>query len=212
MGFDLKVSLDNIIPLTYARDHFSTIVNEVQSDKMYILTKGGKPAIALIDVRYLEQLTGGQIQKSQIKEEINKNPEQVGLPKMVGHDSAPPFSSLKFKPTPPPPLSSTNPPASKPTPPITPPKPVEPKPTPPPPPPAPKPEPKPVEPPPAPKEPGSLILPDDETKKPDSADNDNAKIEVEFSTDAADLETSATHSDNSDAKKSTDEVEDMEIG
>ncbi|MGA2666755.1 MAG: type II toxin-antitoxin system Phd/YefM family antitoxin [Patescibacteria group bacterium] len=112
---DLKVALENIIPLTYARDHFSNIVNEVQRDKMYILTKGGKPAIALIDVRYLEQLTGGLIKKAEIKEEIDKNPEQVGLPKMVEHHAEPPknpsappppsqnFGSLKFKPSVPPP-------------------------------------------------------------------------------------------------------------
>lgn len=30
---ELKVSLENIIPLTYARDHFSQIVAEVQKDK-----------------------------------------------------------------------------------------------------------------------------------------------------------------------------------
>ncbi|KKQ72439.1 MAG: hypothetical protein US94_C0043G0004 [Berkelbacteria bacterium GW2011_GWB1_38_5] len=41
----LKVSLENIIPLTEARDHFSQIVAEVQKDKLYVLTKGGKPAV-----------------------------------------------------------------------------------------------------------------------------------------------------------------------
>jgi len=85
MENQLRVSLENIIPLTYARDHFSQIVAEVQKDKLFVLTKGGKPAVAIIDVRYLESVTGGQIQKADIKEEIKKSPEKVGLPPMIEH-------------------------------------------------------------------------------------------------------------------------------
>lgn len=83
----LKVSLENIIPLTFARDHFSQIVTEVQKDKLFVLTKGGKPAVAIIDVKYLESITGGEVQKEDIKEEIKKAPEKVGLPPMVEHPS-----------------------------------------------------------------------------------------------------------------------------
>lgn len=99
---ELKVSLENIIPLTYARDHFSQIVAEVQKDRLFILTKGGKPAVAIIDAKYLESITGGQIQKADIREEIKKSPEKVGLPPMVEH---PPMSSGPgpTKPVPPPP-------------------------------------------------------------------------------------------------------------
>lgn len=82
---DLKVSLENILPLTYARDHFSQIVNEVQSDRLFILTKGGKPAVAIVDVRYLEAITGGRVQRKDIDAEIQKAPEKVGLPPMVEH-------------------------------------------------------------------------------------------------------------------------------
>jgi len=89
MNNDLKVSLENIIPLTYARDHFSSIVTEVQKDKLYILTKGGKPAIALIDVRYLEQITAGGFDKAKIEKDIEKIPEQVGKPKMLEHKPEP---------------------------------------------------------------------------------------------------------------------------
>ena len=118
----LKVSLENIIPLTEARDHFSQIVAEVQKDKLYVLTKGGKPAVAIIDVKYLEQVTGGEIKEEHIEKEIEKAPEKVGLPPMVEH--------LNQKPTPPPaapvyptPISkpsipqSTPPPISQPAPP-----------------------------------------------------------------------------------------------
>lgn len=86
MPNQLKVSLENIIPLTEARDHFSQIVTEVQKDKLYVLTKGGKPAVAIIDVKYLEHLTGGELKKEHIQEEIKKAPEKVGLPPMIDHD------------------------------------------------------------------------------------------------------------------------------
>jgi len=81
----LKVNLENIIPLTEARDHFSQIVNEVQKDKLYVLTKGGKPAVAIIDVKYLETLTGGEIKEEHVAAEIQKNPEKVGIPPMIAH-------------------------------------------------------------------------------------------------------------------------------
>ena len=98
MNDPLKVSLENIIPLTEARDHFSQIVAEVQNDKLYVLTKGGKPAVAIIDVKYLEALTGGEIKEEHIEKEIAKAPQKVGLPPMVEHDiSSPP-------PAPPPPV------------------------------------------------------------------------------------------------------------
>ena len=118
----LKVSLENIIPLTEARDHFSQIVTEVQKDKLYVLTKGGKPAVAIVDVKYLEAITGGNANPNRVEAEIQKNPAKVGRPEMVAH--TPP-------PTPPPVPPPVPPPAPTPPPP-PPPKPA----TPPPPPPA----------------------------------------------------------------------------
>lgn len=124
----LKVSLENIIPLTEARDHFSQIVAEVQKDKLYVLTKGGKPAVAIIDVKYLETISGGEVQEKQIEEEIQKAPEKVGRPKMIEHKPlvTPPVPPTPIthpaeppKPTPPTP---TTPPAQK----VEPPKPAAP--------------------------------------------------------------------------------------
>lgn len=109
---ELKVSLENIIPLTYARDHFSQIVGEVQKDKLFILTKGGVPAVAIMDVKYLETITGGGIKKEEIQEEIKKAPEQVGLPKMIEHPSTP------FKTSPSPAPSPAQPPPIPPAPPV----------------------------------------------------------------------------------------------
>lgn len=100
----LKVSLENIIPLTEARDHFSQIVNEVQKDKLYVLTKGGKPAVAIVDVKYLEHITGGEAKVESVEAEIKKAPEKVGLPPMIEHP--------KTIPTPPP--TPITPPTPKP--------------------------------------------------------------------------------------------------
>jgi len=86
MNSPLKVSLENIIPLTEARDHFSQIVTEVQQDKLYVLTKGGKPAVAIIDVKYLEAISGGSVKTDQIETEIQKDPAKVGRTQMIKHD------------------------------------------------------------------------------------------------------------------------------
>ena len=100
----LRVSLDNIIPLTEARDHFSQIVAEVQTDKLYVLTKGGKPAVAIIDVKYLEMISGGEIKSEHIEREIQKDPEKVGRPTMLKHEPVTkpeppaPQESLTFEP------------------------------------------------------------------------------------------------------------------
>lgn len=112
----LKVSLENIIPLTEARDHFSQIVNEVQKDKLYVLTKGGKPAVAIVDVKYLEAITGGEVDKSRVEAEIQKAPEKVGLPPMVEHTPPPTPPTPKS----PPPITPTPAPAPPPPPPAPP--------------------------------------------------------------------------------------------
>src|SRR3546814_285042 len=54
----ISVPIDRIVPLTDARDNFSRLVADVEniSDGLYVLTKGGKPAIALINIKYLEEI------------------------------------------------------------------------------------------------------------------------------------------------------------
>ncbi len=58
----LNVPIDRIVPLTDARDNFSRIVADIeqQTDGMYVLTKGGKPAIALVNIEFLNKLMGGK--------------------------------------------------------------------------------------------------------------------------------------------------------
>lgn len=192
----LKVSLENIIPLTEARDHFSQIVNEVQKDKLYVLTKGGKPAVAIVDVKYLEHITGGEIKEEHVEAEIQKNPEKVGIPPMIAHEvnkpqppkpiipPAPPAPKPeipKSNPVPPPPMPK---PIPTPTPSVQMPE-VKPTPVPPPPPkPAPIPPPKAPSPSPAPGQP--LKMPEEKIEIQIQPDGDSlkesAKLENSFDT------------------------------
>lgn len=52
----LKVSIDHIIPLTEARARLSELVEKTTGDQFWVLTKGGKPRVAVVDVNYLDQL------------------------------------------------------------------------------------------------------------------------------------------------------------
>lgn len=62
----LQVPVDKIIPLTEMRDKFSKIVADLESGTpLYILTKNGKPSVAILSV--------GELQK-QIKQEVKAAP------------------------------------------------------------------------------------------------------------------------------------------
>lgn len=55
----LEVKVENIIPVTEARDSFNQLVDKIEgSDEMYVLTKNGKPSAILVGVKHLEKLTG----------------------------------------------------------------------------------------------------------------------------------------------------------
>ncbi len=178
----LKVSLENIIPLTEARDHFSQIVTEVQKDKLYVLTKGGKPAVAIIDVKYLEHITGGEVKEEHVVEEIKKDPEKVGLAPMIEHkeDTSDKIQETSEPKVPESPKPITPPPISEPGP--------KPAPVPPPPPPMPEPEPKPeppkpLETPPVPNETINVQIAPDETEIDKSADKSPNNIDEQTSPD-----------------------------
>ncbi|KKU43674.1 MAG: hypothetical protein UX60_C0019G0003 [Berkelbacteria bacterium GW2011_GWA2_46_7] len=49
------------MPLTDARDNFSRLISDIENltEGLYVLTKGGKPAIALINIKYLEEIMVG---------------------------------------------------------------------------------------------------------------------------------------------------------
>lgn len=55
----LEVKIENIIPVTEARDRFNQIVDTVEgTDEMFVMTKNGKPAAIMVGVHHMEKLTG----------------------------------------------------------------------------------------------------------------------------------------------------------
>lgn len=46
----------NIIPLTKARAKLGNLANQIKDDDYIILTKGGSPRAALVDIDYLNKL------------------------------------------------------------------------------------------------------------------------------------------------------------
>jgi prevent-host-death family protein len=55
----LEVKVENILPVTEARDTFNQLIDKVEgSDEMFVMTKNGKPIAILVGVHHLEKLTG----------------------------------------------------------------------------------------------------------------------------------------------------------
>lgn len=52
----MKIALDRIVSITEARRRLSELVDAASADEFWVLTKGGKPQVALVDVAYLDQL------------------------------------------------------------------------------------------------------------------------------------------------------------
>lgn len=92
----LSVPIERIVSLTDARDSFSRIVAEIVDlpDGMYILTKGGKPGIALINIHYLEALIAGHPSSStakQLKEPVKTHSDASSSPVLPSQALAEPF-------------------------------------------------------------------------------------------------------------------------
>lgn len=55
----LEVQIENIIPVTEARDKFNQMVDSVEgTEELFVLTKNGKPAAIVVGIHHLEKLTG----------------------------------------------------------------------------------------------------------------------------------------------------------
>lgn len=52
----LRVALDRVVPLTEARARLSEIVEQTSGDQFWVLTRRGRPRVAVVDVEYLDQL------------------------------------------------------------------------------------------------------------------------------------------------------------
>jgi len=48
----------NIVPITKARSNLSSLTQKVKGEQYIVLTKGGTPKAALVDIDYLTKLEG----------------------------------------------------------------------------------------------------------------------------------------------------------
>lgn len=71
----LEVQIENIIPVTEARDKFNQLVDQVESgDDMFVMTKNGKPAAILVGVHHMEKLTG--VSHEELTKETTESPSE----------------------------------------------------------------------------------------------------------------------------------------
>nr|HID14868.1 type II toxin-antitoxin system Phd/YefM family antitoxin [Anaerolineae bacterium] len=52
----LRVAVDRIVPLTEVRARLSEIVQQTKGDQFWVITRHGRPRVAVVDVEYLDQL------------------------------------------------------------------------------------------------------------------------------------------------------------
>ena len=52
----MNTASNDIIPITQARGNLGNLADKVKGDNYIILTKGGKPKAALVDVAYIKKL------------------------------------------------------------------------------------------------------------------------------------------------------------
>ena len=91
----LEVKIDNILPVTEARDSFNQLVDKVESsDEMFVLTKNGKPVSILVGVQHLEKLTGTS------HEDLTKEIDETSPIASSPEDMATPTPEPAFAPAP----------------------------------------------------------------------------------------------------------------
>lgn len=52
----LKTDINHIVTITEARGRLGELVDDVEFERFWVLTKGGKPRAALVDIEYLDYL------------------------------------------------------------------------------------------------------------------------------------------------------------
>jgi len=52
----LNIALDRIIPLTQFHARLSEIIKQTRGDQFWVITRLGRPRVALVDVEYLDRL------------------------------------------------------------------------------------------------------------------------------------------------------------
>lgn len=80
-GLMFKIDVDKILPVTDARSSISAVVDEVMKGNTYVLTRGGRPAVAVIPVSMLKDVKGISklpvLQKDEKIEIVAKNDLQT---------------------------------------------------------------------------------------------------------------------------------------
>lgn len=75
----LKVEIDKILPVTEARANIARLVDEVCQGNVYVLTRGGKPAVMVVPIDYLEKQNTGQTPEktNKLPAEKEKTPQAI---------------------------------------------------------------------------------------------------------------------------------------
>lgn len=50
------MNINNVIPMTKARGRLGDLANQAVASNYFVLTKGGSPSVALVDLGYLKKL------------------------------------------------------------------------------------------------------------------------------------------------------------
>ncbi len=52
----MNLQVADIVSITEARERLGQLARKVSGEKYFVFTKGGEPEVALVDIRYLNQL------------------------------------------------------------------------------------------------------------------------------------------------------------
>jgi len=98
----IHVDLDKILTAKALQEHLGTILFDVEDkEELYVITKKGRPRAALINIDYLQELTGKDLAEGRAYEHYDTAPTQAGIPQSTSDIPAPPRENLN-----PPPMTA----------------------------------------------------------------------------------------------------------
>lgn len=72
----LKVPIDKILPVTEARANISKLVDDVEKGDIFVLTRGGKPAVVVASVEYIKKLSEEDKQSTVEESPVKETPSE----------------------------------------------------------------------------------------------------------------------------------------
>ncbi|EKD56610.1 MAG: hypothetical protein ACD_58C00134G0005 [uncultured bacterium] len=90
----LEVDIKNILPVTDARAKIATLVDEVMGGKLYVLTRGGSPAVVVMPVDMAEKAL---VKRSPQGELVVTKPTRYMPVKVEAKDELPVVASQKIE-------------------------------------------------------------------------------------------------------------------